>query len=1006
MFAGLPDSDLDAIAGLGQYAVFRPGEALLRAGENWGRLLVILSGKVRLVDDRPGNSPVILDVVSEGCTLGENSLVSDGPGEFSAYALGETTAYQLLKESLDRYLDRHPQALKQIRSYAADQIVRTFLANSIVFSTLAPEQMDRLIPSLQCREIAKGAMLIRQAEHATEAYVIESGTFRVYRDGAPGEALAILTRGSVVGEAALVNNQPRNANVAAETPGRVFAIPKAVFLEILRQQKRFASAIEELARSRAPADQSDPVQAHGPYPQAQPEAESLDWKEPALPARHSFGRRFGMLAWVRQQSQMDCGPACLATICRHYGKRVNLNRLRELSRVGQAGSSMLSLLDAVRALGFEAFPVLSTLDQLRGAPLPAMVNWRGYHWIVVYRVEADRVVASDPAQGRVKIPLGEFIAGWTRYTLYLRPTLRFLQVPEERPALSQFIPYIRPHRKLLFEIALASFSVQLLALMLPVFIQFVIDNIVVKKDPRWLLYSLSAISVLMVMESVIGWLRQKMLLFVAFCINVPLVTDLYRHLLSLPLPFFENRKVGDLTSRFADNESVTRFFTHTGIDIPIDLFASITYLGLMIYYNVPLTLIAVFFTALQILHLRFFTPRLRDAHRAGFQKQADTSSHLIESISGLRTIKVLGAEHLVRWKFEDLFAGSANAYFKTIVWSMISSVAASVEDQAATITILFYGAVLIIQNRLTIGELVAFMALARNLNAPVHKLVDFWNQFQETLISVERLNDILDVPPADPPKAPEGKEELRALRGNIRFENVTFRYHADGKNVLQNITLDIKRGQRVAFVGRSGSGKSTLLKLLLGFYPVSSGRIYVDGFALDDVWLPSLRRHVGVVPQESFLFPGTVRENISQTAPGASLQAVVDASLRAGAHEFVSALPNGYDTMIEENAANLSGGQKQRIAIARAILQNPAMLILDEATSALDNESERAFLRNLDTVFGECTVLSIAHRMSTVRKADLIVVIDQGTIIEQGTHEQLMKQQGLYYFLATQQLNL
>jgi len=337
---------------------------------------------------------------------------------------------------------------------------------------------------------------------------------------------------------------------------------------------------------------------------------------------------------------------------------------------------------------------------------------------------------------------------------------------------------------------------------------------------------------------------------------------------------------------------------------------------------------------------------------------------------------------------------------------MVSGLAASVEDQGASVAILFYGTVLILHNRLTIGELVAFMTLSRNLSAPVHKLVNVWNRFQETLISVERLNDILAVAPADAPHPEGSKEALRAIRGNIRFENVTFRYHPDGKNVLQNITLDIKRGQRVAFVGRSGSGKSTLMKLLLGFYPVSSGRIYVDGFALDEIWLPSLRRHIGVVPQESFLFRGTVRENISQTSPAATLQEVVDAALRAGAHEFVSALPHGYDTMIEENAANLSGGQKQRIAIARAILQNPAMLILDEATSALDNESERAFLHNLDTVFGECTVLSIAHRISSTRKADLIVVIDQGAIIEQGTHEQLMRHQGLYYFLATQQLNL
>jgi len=319
---------------------------------------------------------------------------------------------------------------------------------------------------------------------------------------------------------------------------------------------------------------------------------------------------------------------------------------------------------------------------------------------------------------------------------------------------------------------------------------------------------------------------------------------------------------------------------------------------------------------------------------------------------------------------------------------------------------LFYGATLVLQGQLTIGGLVAFTILIHGALQPITKVVGAWDQLQETLNAVERLNDVYETDPEAPDEPGEELVVLESLNGHVRFEDVTFRYDPEGRNVLQNIDLEILTGQRVAFVGRSGSGKSTLVKLLLGFYRPTTGRILVDGFDLSGVWLPSLRRQVGVVPQTSFLFHGTIRDNIAQARPDASAADVQWAATMAHAHEFIARLPNGYQTVLDEQGANLSGGQRQRVAIARAILQQPRLVLLDEATSALDNESERRVIQNFDVAFPGRTVLMIAHRLSTVRHADLIVVLDRGTIIEQGTHDELIARQGLYYFISTQQLNL
>ena len=715
----------------------------------------------------------------------------------------------------------------------------------------------------------------------------------------------------------------------------------------------------------------------------------------------------GRLPVVRQQSMMDCGAACLATICRYDGKYININKVRKLAYVDTNGASMLNLLRAANTLGYQTTPMLEIYDNLVENRRPAIVNWRGYHWIVVYQATGNQVRVADPAEGLITMPKAEFVEGWTRYTLHLKPTDKFKELEESKPTLEQFKPYVKPYSRLLWEIALASLVVQIFSMFLPIFTKFILDEVIVKQNQQWLIYSLVAISAIVILNLSISFVRQQLLLFVSLKATLLMVTDFYKHILALPLPFFEARKVGDITSRFQENQKITNFLTDIGLQTFLNAFSAVLYLGIMFYFNVPLTLVACFFLVLHIVNVYLITPRLQRTYREVFQKGAEAESFLIESLSGQSTIKTLGIEHLTRWQAENLYVRFTNAYLKTINLGIISSLSSGLVVNLSDTAVLFYGAVMVLQNQLTIGELVAFTVLTQGLSQPMTQLVGVWDVFQETLNAVERLNDVFETKPELNLTAAKERIKLPRLRGHIRLENLTFRYQSESKNnILQNINLEIKPGQRIAFVGRSGSGKSTLIKLLLGFYSPSFGKIYADGFDISDVWLPSLRQQIGVVPQQSYLFKGTIRENIAKGKPEATLQEIVEAAKWANAHEFISNFPQGYNTILEEQGSNISGGQRQRIAIARALVRKPQILILDEATSALDNESENLVLNNIEKVFSNQTILIIAHRLSTVRNADKIVVIDRGNVLEQGTHERLIAKKGFYYYLSTQQLNI
>ncbi len=772
-----------------------------------------------------------------------------------------------------------------------------------------------------------------------------------------------------------------------------------------------AQTAQAFAPNAAPATQSDTQPAPGfapPLPSSGPDFPVAPDNAPDTIGNRKSNRKNRKCPALLQVSETDCGAACLAMLLRYYGKHVSINRLRALANVGVDGATLRSVAQAAQTLGFQTRAVKTGYEQLLqggGSELPAIVHWQGFHFIVLYEVRPGGVVVADPAIGLRRLSREEFVKGWTGYTLFCAPTAKIQSVAESTPTLRQYLPLLAPFRRILVDILLASLLLQLFGLATPIFTQYVVDKVLVHQNASMLNVLLVGMLLVAGFQALAVALRQYLMVHTARRLHLQMVVAFYQHMLRLPMRFFEDRRVGDMLKRFNENARIREILTGRAIAVIVDCMMIVVYLALMVFYNLKLSILAAAFVPLYGLLLLVASPILRRQQREAFEKAAEAEALMVETVQGIGTVKATNAEGPFRWQWQSLMVRSLNVQFRNALSNMNIFAAASVIQTLNTVLLLWYGARLVIAGELTVGQLVAFNVLAATITRPILNLIDLWNDFQEFGVALERLNDIFDaVPEEDENRA--GLRHLPPLDGRITFEDVTFRYPSrPDTNVLQNIRLEIKPGQTVALVGRSGAGKTTFANLLLRLHEPTSGRILMDGVDIKNAILSSLRGQVGVVMQDNFLFSGTIRDNIACGDVGANFDAVVGAAMLAGAHEFVQSLPLGYETKIGEHGQGLSGGQRQRVAIARALYKNPRVLIMDEATSALDTESERAIQRNLDSILKGRTTLLIAHRLSTVRNADLIVVLDQGCIVETGSHDELMRQEGLYFYLNGQQMS-
>ena len=690
----------------------------------------------------------------------------------------------------------------------------------------------------------------------------------------------------------------------------------------------------------------------------------------------------------------DTGLICLLILARFYDLPADGAQLRHQFAQSSKPLSDTDLLRAAKHLGLKAGLRKTQWDTLSGTPLPAIAKRTDGRYVVLAKIEGEKILVQDPIEARPLILSREqFESAWTGELLLFTKRAN-LRLQDLKFDFTWFIPAIVKYRTLLGEVLVASFFLQLFALLTPLFTQVVIDKVLVHKGFTTLHVLAIGMIALALFDAILGGLRTYLFSHTTNRIDVGLGAQLFRHVLALPLAYFEARRVGDTVARVRELEHIRQFLTSHSVTVVLDLLFTVVFLGVMWLYSPILTVVVMASLPLYALLSISITPAIRARLHEKFNRGADNQSFLVEAISGIQTVKALAVEPPLLRKWEEQLAGYVRASFRATSLMMIAGQTGTFIQKVTTVAVLWMGAYRVIEGDLTIGQLIAFNMLSAQVTGPMLRLVNLWQEFQQVGISVQRLGDVLNTQPE--PSYNPNRTTLPQVNGQVVFEDVTFRYRPDGTEVLRKVSFSVTPGQVIGPVGRSGSGKSTIAKLVQRLYVPERGRILVDGVDLAQVDPAWLRRQVGVVLQENFLFNSSVRDNIALTDSGLAMEQVIRASKLAGAQEFILELPEGYDTMVGEHGCSLSGGQRQRVAIARALVANPRILIFDEATSALDYESEAIIQQNMAQISQGRTVFIIAHRLSTVRPAHRIYVVDKGEIVEQGSHEELLHMQGFY----------
>lgn len=711
-------------------------------------------------------------------------------------------------------------------------------------------------------------------------------------------------------------------------------------------------------------------------------------------------------ACVRQFDESDCGAAALATIARHFGKPVGLQQMRDLANTDRLGTNLLGLQKAAEKLGFSAKAVKGSVEAFADAPLPALAHVRTAdgmgHFAVLHRFGRKSVLIADPAQGLRKLSREEFRAISTGFLMLIAPDpAANSSVTLARPASPwrRFIDLVTTHRGVLVETLCCAALMTLLGISTSYFVQHLVDSVLVRGETRLLNALGVGMAMILAFRTLFGALRSYLLAHIGRKIDLSLISNYTRHVLRLPQKFFEMRQVGEILSRVNDAAKVREAVGGATLTALVDgvlvLFTTIV----LWLYDVPLALMATLLSPLLFLTVFLHHPATRRQSRRAMENAATLSANLVENISGVETFKAFGAHEDRSDEAESRLVRLTRSVFSLQMLHLSMSAAGGVVSGVAGLAVLWYGGHRVIAGALTIGELMFFYTLLGYMLEPLQRLASVNMQIQDALVAVDRLYQIMDL---EVEETGGRKATLPGISQGIELRDVSFGY-GSRDHVLDHIDLHIPAGTTIAIVGESGCGKSTLLKLLMRFYDPTEGRVLIDGVDQRDFDLESLRAHIGLVSQDPFIFNGTVRENISLGAPTASLNGVVAAAQAAGLDEFIAGLPERYETLLGERGANLSGGQRQRLAIARALLRKPEILLFDEATSHLDTKTEQAIQKNLRSVFADKTVILVAHRLSTIREAEMIYVMHEGRIVEQGNHRQLLTFGGRYADLCRSQ---
>ena len=699
--------------------------------------------------------------------------------------------------------------------------------------------------------------------------------------------------------------------------------------------------------------------------------------------------------------KQDSGLSCFMIVMKFHGIPITKEQAENLSVLDKEQKiSEIEIIQSAKALKMRAKLCRLKLNKLKIVTAPIIAKDKNNEFFIIAKSKEDKymILFADKTQPEIK-SREELAEIWDGTAILI--TKKGIADREAVFSFKWFIPTILKFKKEFIKVLIAVFNIQILGILTPVMTQFVVDKFLFHRSMSTLNVLTIGIAIVYIYELILGLAKNYVFTHTTNRIDVMLSFKLFKHLFALPLKYFESRRVGETVARVRELDSIRSFLTGTPLSSMIDLVFIIVYIVVLFCYNKMLTVIVLCSIPVYAILSAIVTPLFKKRLDEKFETGANTQSFLVESITGVQTVKSYALEPKFEKKWGDLQSDYVKASYKTSMVSATAGTTGQFIQKVFDLLILFFGAKAVMDGNFTVGQLVAFRMLSGRVSGPVLRLVQLWQEYQQAALSVKRIGDIFNTAPE--PILNTNQTAMPKIKGRIAFDKVHFRYNPQGGEVIKGMSFEIEPDTIVGVVGRSGSGKSTISKLIQRLYIPEAGKISVDGMDISLVNPAMLRKQIGVVLQENFMFNGTVAENISIHCPTASMEQIIHCAKIAGAHDFILELPNGYDTIIGEKGMGLSGGQKQRVAIARAILNNPRILIFDEATSALDYESESIIQNNLKEICKGRTVLIIAHRLSTLREAQKIMVIDKGSLVEYDTHDNLMAQQGLYCHLYNQQ---
>lgn len=972
-FNRLPATALRSLADKSQLLRYRMGQPMIRRETLPYQIVVLMEGQARLLGYDPNTqNPLTLARLASGAILGMAGLIRGMPCE-SAIASTEVVAVTIPATEFAKLLNSHPAFAEAVHRHC--YLAELFDILSQYLSQQAQNIND--LPKLSQQILDTGVV----------AHAVPFGRLATHQ--LSDDRIWFLSQGKVskhgVGDRLTIAPAQKTLEVLSSNGARLIGLPVEALTLATETGQTVAEVITPTVVS---ADQ---------IPYAADEPVSFDFESASR--RQNYPH-------VRGQGELNSAVACFEMMAQHFGMPFKRDVVRRILRNQQERLGQLSLASCgavADLLGLKPQLAKVPASAIGRLPKLALIKW-GDGFALIYDTNPKQFIIGSPAErGIIRHSPQAFAELWGEggEILMLETTA---ETPQQRFGLSWFAPSLKKFKWILAEVLVASFFYQIFSLANPLMIQVIIDRVIVQQSVDTLHVLGIFLVIVAVFEAILGSLRTYLFVDTTNRIDMALASQTIDHLLRLPLKYFDRRPVGELSSRVNELENIRQFLTGTALTVVLDAVFSVVYIVVMLLYSVKLTLVTLLTIPLFVILTFFVSPIVRRQLRAKAERNAETQSFLVEALSGIQTVKAQNIELNTRWKWQERYARYVSDGFKTVLTSTTASSASNFLNKISALLVLWFGAFLVLEGELTLGGLIAFRIISGYVTQPLLRLTQLWQNFQETALSLERLSDILDHPQEQEAEQ-RSQIPMPEIKGAVRYEEVAFRFSTSGPLNLVNINLEFPAGQFVGIVGQSGSGKSTLMKLLPRLYHPTSGRILIDNYDISKVELYSLRRQIGIVPQDSLLFEGTIQDNIALTNPEAETDEILEAARIACAHDFIMNLPVGYNTRVGERGSSLSGGQRQRIAIARTILQNPRLLILDEATSALDYDTEAQLSNNLMQWAKGRTVFFITHRLGTLRHADHILVMDRGAVVEAGTHEELLSLRGRYYCLYQQQGN-